>query len=165
MADPLRARPGKLTRLAPLLERYGEAIEADLAFRGWDLARLWHARRWRFILNILDHLPRDSFFAEAMANDDEAVEAYHRNNPEAGNGKPSTRLSELGLTEEILSGIFHRIGLLYMAFVAANSEKHKQPPKMPPWPMPELAIDRIRRREARETYDELVAVFTPHAVT
>ena len=47
-------------RLAELLSRYGESIEADLALKGWDLTELWRARRWRFVLNLVDHLPRDS---------------------------------------------------------------------------------------------------------
>lgn len=162
MAGALRPRhPGGSRRLAYLLERYGKAIEADLAFRGVDLAQLWRQRRWRFLLNLIDHLPRDSAFIEALAEDDELAD---RNVARPDNGRRRTPpISEFTPDVELLAAVYDRLGNLIT--VVAATAGSKRPPKPKPWPRPVTAIERARHRRAKAEFDEIVALVTPHEVT
>jgi hypothetical protein len=158
---PLRAdEPGGSQRLAGLLERYGGAIEADLAFRGVDLAQLWRQRRWRFLLNLIEHLPRTSAFAEAVAEDDElADETVKHLNPDSRRTMP---VSEYGPAVELLAAIYDRLGQQITATVAAAGAK--RPPKPKPFPRPVTAIERARRRRSQSGFNDIVAAFAPHEV-
>lgn len=138
-------RPGGSRRLVYLLQRYGQAIEADLADRGWDLAELWRARRWRTLLNIVEHLPSTSHFVAAMADDDEAAELL----PEPRPGPPA--LTEFGPVEQRLTLIADRLGEVVTAVYNTVAKKPQKPP--PPLPRPETAHDRLRRSRRRARHN------------
>lgn len=157
MAGTLRSRqPGGSRRLASLLARYGEAIEADLAFRGIDLAQLWRGRRWRLLLNLIEHLPRGSAFAEAVAEDDDLADR----NAVRPTRRRSPPVSEFTPDVELLAAVHDRIGNL-ITVVAATSGS-KKPPKPKPWPRPVTAAERAERRRAKSDFNDIVAVFAPH---
>lgn len=137
-------RPGGSDRLVYLLGRYGEAIEADLALRGWDLADLWQRRRWRFLLNLIEHLPGDSHYLAAVANDDELAEQA----PEPKPGPPPLHT----WTPEVdkLTLIADRLGEVVAAVYSTNAKK---PPKPPPrLPRPQTAYDRIKTKRRRDKH-------------
>jgi hypothetical protein len=134
-------QPGKCGRLVYLLQRYGEAIEADLALAGWDLEELFRARRWRFILNIIDHLPGTSHFMAAVAGDEEL--AAQAPEPEPGPPPLQTWTPEVAA----LTLIADRMGEL-IAMVHNTAAKHPaQPP--PRLPRPETGHDRLRAKRRR----------------
>lgn len=137
-------RPGGSGRLVYLLGRYYEAIEADLALRGWDLAELWKARRWRFLLNIINHLPGDSYFVAAMADDEDLAEQA----PEPKPGPPP--LTDFTPEVQRLTLIADRLGELITAVHNTVAKKPQKPP--PRLPRPETAHDRIRRRRRSERH-------------
>jgi hypothetical protein len=162
VAGALRpAEPGGSRRLAGLIERYGEAIEADLAFRGgWDLGELWRRRRWRFLLNLIEHLPRDSAFAEAVASDDELAQSRVEQGDLPGAAGPS--IADYTPVVEAIAALYDRVGQLIVVTAAAAGAK--KPPNPKPYPRPVTALDRARRRASRAVISDIVAKATPHAL-
>lgn len=145
-------RPGGSGRLAYLLERYGGAIEADLADRQWDLAALWQARRWRFLLNIIDHLPGNSHFVAAMADDEELA-------AQAPEPKPSPPpLSSWTPEVERLTLIADRLGEVVTAVHNTVATKPSKPPR--PLPRPQTAHDRIKTQRRRAKRDLILKRLT-----
>lgn len=141
-------RAGGRERLVYLLTRYGEAIEADLALGtattsgGWDLAELWQSRRWRFLLNLIDHLPRGSRYVAALANDDELADEF---GDEIENAPPPPPpLTEWTADHEKLTLIADRLGELLHLTAAANSDRKPPPYRM--LPRPDTALKRKARR-------------------
>ncbi|MFJ2567876.1 hypothetical protein ACIO02_33920 [Streptomyces sp. NPDC087568] len=145
-------RAGGSVRLVALLERWGEAIEADLADRQVDLARLWSERRWRRLLNLVDQLPDDSRTLVAMAEDEELAAAL----PEPEPGPPPPPPLRTWTPEvERLTLIADRLGEL---ITAVHNTVAKRPGKSPrPLPRPETARDRVKRQQRRAKYDRLKA--------
>ncbi len=129
------------------MKRYGYQIEADLALLGWDLAELWTNRRHRFLLNLIDHLPRTSNLAAAMADDDELVEKL----------PPSKRKSP-PLQE--WSAVVEKLTLLIEA-VRENTAAvaRTRPPK--PLPRPETAWDRFKARTRKMKHDYILSQVRP----
>lgn len=144
-----------------LVRRYGEAIEADLALRGWDLAVLWRKRRFRFLLNIINHLPRDSYFVEAIAQDDEIAEA-HKDEPTP---RYEVSVAEFGATQELLAAIHDLIAQLNTNFVTANSSKRNAAKRTKPWPRPITATGRLKKKQTEADFLDIVARFAPHEIS
>lgn len=142
-------RPGGSARLVALLQRYGEAIDADLALRGWDTARLWRERRWRLLLNLVDHLPSDSHTVAAMADDDELAARL----PEPKPGPPPLQ----GWSPEVdkLTLIADRLGELITAVHNTVAKKPRRAPR--PLPRPQTARDRIKQHRRRAKHDHIKA--------
>ncbi|HTF53596.1 MAG TPA: hypothetical protein VK735_39640 [Pseudonocardia sp.] len=93
-----------------------------------------------------------------MAQDDDLVEET-RTVP-VGAYRP--RVTEFGTTEELLAGIHDLIGHLNTNFIVANGAKSRpHPPK--PFPRPETARDRARKRWAATDVLDIVSAVTPHA--
>ncbi|WP_073946526.1 hypothetical protein [Streptomyces kebangsaanensis] len=143
---------GGSVRLVALLERYGQAIEADLADRQVDLAQLWSERRWRRLLNLVDQLPTDSRTLVAMAEDEELTAAL----PEPEPGPPPPPPLRTWTPEvEKLTLIADRLGEL---ITAVHNTVAKRPGRSPrPLPRPETARDRIKRQRRRAKYERLKA--------
>jgi hypothetical protein len=61
--EALRGDPGGILGLDRLLTEHGEAVEADLAFRGVDLRDLWRPGThltWRRLKVLVNNLPQES---------------------------------------------------------------------------------------------------------
>ncbi|MFC6885286.1 MULTISPECIES: hypothetical protein [Actinomadura] len=150
-----RAGRGKRRRLAYLIERYGEAIEADLALGtatttgGWDLAGLVRRRRYRFVLNLIDSLPSHSRTMAAIADDDEVAAQMDLDAPP----RPPS-LTEFDPTTRAVADLYDRVGVLIAAVVASTGKK---PPRVPPYRRPRLAIDRLRERTRWTKHKALTA--------
>jgi len=144
LADVLAHHGGDLPRLVWLLDRYGDHIEADLRARGIDVLDLWRGRLSpRALLNQIDHLPRDSSYQDALAQDDEVAE---RIIAIPGDGKPATpRLTEFSPVVEVLAVLVDRMGELIRLTSQAHGGK---PGPMKPHPRPVTAADRARARRA-----------------
>lgn len=117
-----------------------------MADRQWDLAALWRQRRWRFLLNVIDHLPRHSHYVTAMAGDEELAEQL----PEPKSGSSAPPLTEWTPEAERLTLVCDRLAELITAVGNTVAKKPRRPP--PPLPRPVTAHDRIRRRKRRERH-------------
>ncbi|MFD5468901.1 hypothetical protein [Streptomyces sp. NPDC127105] len=153
-------RPGGSVRLVALLQRYGEAIEADLADRQVDLAQLWSGRRWRRLLTLVDQLPGTSRTLVAMAEDEELAAALPE--PEREPGPPPPPPLRTWTPEvERLTLIADRLNEL---ITAVHNTVAKRPARSPrPLPRPETARDRVRRHQRRAKYEHLKAQLTAAA--
>lgn len=117
-----------------------------------DLATEWRSRRWRRLLNIIDHLPRDSAYFEAVADDDELAERVAANPPKEQG--PRRRMTDWSPTVELLSAILDRLAELTQTVAALGGAK---PRKVPRAPHPVTAVDRARTRRRFEKHQKLTA--------
>jgi hypothetical protein len=143
-----------MTRLAELCDRYGEAIAADLAMLGWDLVELVEQGRWAFTLNLVEHLPRASYYAEAVLQDDEYAEQVA--------AQPSRRV-EMPVHQwtpelEALAVMVDRLAHVANAVVASAGGR---PGRVDPYPRPVTAIDRARSARSRKAVEEMAARLWP----
>ena len=146
---------GGRRRLVALCERYGEAIEADLAFRGIDLVEVWASRRWRFLLNLIEHLPRNSFYVEAISNDDELISTL----PQSKDQAPAVeKLSSYSPEKEVLAAIYDRLGTLLAVAITSGGGNA---PNFEPFPRPTSAFQRVKQHSAHERHESLVKRLLP----
>lgn len=143
-------------------------MEVDLQERyNLDLATEWASRRWRRLLNLIDHLPRNSHYAEAVVNDEEMAELQAADiDPSEKPKEQPPPLREWSIEAELLARIADRVGVEVDATIASAGGK---PIRMGPVMRPETAIDR-KVREARERnrikiHESLVAQLLPGRVT
>lgn len=106
------------------------------------------------MLNLIEHLPTDSHYIAALAEDPEAAEHM---DPDAKPKPP--RLTEFGPDIAALSVIADRLGLLIRVTRAAAGEK--RPPAMQPYPRPRLAIDRLRHQRRLARHDHIKRQLLP----
>jgi hypothetical protein len=144
-------------RLVGLITRYGQAIERDLTPQGVDLHELFQQRRWRRLLNLIDALPRNSHFVEALADDDDLAE--HLLCQPGNSGRAAAPMSQFSLELEMATNTYDRLGELIQAVTAAAGAK---PPKIVAYPRPRTATDRVRARRARTKHRSLVARLLPN---
>lgn len=117
---------------------------------------MWRTRRWRLLLNVIDHLPRHSAYGEAISQDDD-VAALILAHPPAG-GAPAVRVSDWSPEREILAEISDRISTLTCAVIAAAGAR---PPAPRPSARPQTAADRLRDRNRRRDHLSLAARVLP----
>lgn len=158
-----------IQRLLYVLDKHDRHVEYDLrAHAGVDLLELWHGRRWRLLLNLIDHLPRHSFYSEAVANDPEHARLLAKANAEraaAGEEKKhtppmTTWTPEVGAIADLIDAVN---GVNY-TLKAVNSDKKVKPPE--PYPRPVTALQGATKRAQYErrkaAHESLVARVLPH---
>ena len=116
---------------------------------GWDLAVLCQQRRWRFVLNLVDHLPRDSAYGDAVANDEELAAMVSSG---GGGSEYAPAVGEWSSEVELLAALYDRIGDLIATTVAVHGQK---PPKVKPWPRPLTAADRVQSKRRQAAYEDI----------
>jgi hypothetical protein len=143
-----------------VISRYGQAIERDLLERyGLDLAREFHGRRWRRLLNLIDNMPRNSGYVQAMVEDEEYAEAVVDMDKRQEPAKPRRHMAEWSVEVELLSSLLDRLGeLISVSMVAAGAKKA---PKVAPAPRPATAFERVRNRRRWQQHHSLVARVLP----
>src|SRR5690606_21904025 len=130
------------------LRRYHREIKVDLRREyGLDLAELWTDRRWSDLIDFIDLLPSASHTRQAMAQDEEHVEAVL----EALDGKEPDRappLAEYGPDVSRLDRIADLLKSINQTLVVVNGGK---PTKIQPEPRPQTAFERMaeKRRSVR----------------
>jgi hypothetical protein len=162
-----------LRRLIYLVDRYRDALEVDLQSQyRIDLVAIWRQRRWRFLLNLIDHLPRNTWYHQAVLDDPEHVQALidaeMRQEQEKSEGAEpagpplhtwSPELEAITNVLDAVRGVSHTVA-------AVNSEKGKTPQPPKPSPRPSSALDRARKKAKAERkqarHESLVARMLPH---
>ncbi len=118
---------------------------------------MWKRRRWRLLLNVLEHLPRTSVYAQACALDEELagkVLAYTQGDDRSANAKWARSHREYSPEVEMLSAVYDRIGELVRVTAMARGARAKAPS---PAPRPISALERVRARWARQKHERLAA--------
>jgi hypothetical protein len=113
---------------------------------------MWKSRRWRKLLNILEHLPRTSAYAQAMATDEELAAEVAKLPESDRTAKWSRSYRDYSPEVEMLSALFDRLGELVRVTAAMRGGRGKQPQFAP---RPESAIERVRRRLAQDQHKRL----------
>lgn len=115
---------------------------------------MWRERRWADLLNLIDWLPRNSAYIEALSEDEDVAEQVLRA-PE--NQRPrgaGPRVSEWSLEVEKMTDMIDRLGEVIIAVVTSNGGKA---PRVRPQQRPRTAIDRLRERKRYEHHKKTVA--------
>lgn len=114
------------------------------------LAVEWRARRFRFLLNLIDQLPAASRYGEAVAQDDDLAQALLYVEPTPA-PPPLAEWSPLLAEMRVMS---ERLGIV--AQILANGRY-----KPEPLPRPQTARDRAKRRADQATHARLTAILLP----
>lgn len=97
---------------------------------------------------MIDHLPPDSHFIAALAEDDEAAEHVDLD------AKPKPpKLTEFGPEVQALAALHDRIGALIQVTWASTGKS--KAPRLQPYPRPVLAIERRRRRQRLDKHERI----------
>lgn len=115
---------------------------------------LYEQGRWAFALTLIDHLPRTSAFASAVAQDDEL--AAELGDPPKFNHTPP--LTEWTPEVQALAAVVDRLAEVANAVFASGGGK---PSRARPYPRPVTAFDRAQTKRHREAADDMVAQLFP----
>jgi hypothetical protein len=125
-----------------------------------SLGVLWRSRRWRYLLNLIDHLPADSHFMEAVSLDEEHARAMVKMS-EGMDKKPyAPPMSQWSMTANLLAVLIDEVRALRHITLAVNSKQKPQPPNL--YPRPQTAFDKVRLQEREAKHRALVARMLPH---
>ena len=115
---------------------------------------MWRSRRWRYLLNLIDQLPRNSRYVEAQV-DDEELAAVVLAQPAEQEDRPYTRrMSEWSPEVEAMAAVVDRLSEVVGVLVVANGGK---PPRFKPYIRPVTAVERMRVRQQRERHEAFVS--------
>lgn len=120
---------------------------------------LWRQRRWRLLLNLIDHLPADSYTNDLLVNDEDyarMVLKERKRRQKAGEEKTPGGPSMATWSPEVnlLAVIADRLA----AVIESNSTK---PRKVVPYARPQTAFDRLEREEMHAIHERLTAALIP----
>lgn len=107
------------------------------------------------MLNLIERLPRNSHYIEAVSDDDEVARAM-AGLPER---PPQRRLREWSVEVELLVAIAERLGVNIQSVLAAGGVK--KPPRFDALPRPKTAMDRQRSAARHERHRSIVARVLP----
>lgn len=107
---------------------------------------LYESGRWAFALTLIDHLPRTSAYAQALAQDDELAEADESAGPRV------ISLTEWSPEVEALAVVVDRLADVANCIIGTAGGR---PSRVAPYPRPVTAFDRARARRRREAAIEL----------
>lgn len=156
-------------RLAYLIDHYRSALVYDLQVHahGVDLGELWRARRWRTLLDIIDHLPAHSWYSSAVSTDEEhakmiaeSLAARESEGEQTPSGPPlhtwTPEVAALTTVIDCLRSLEHTLA-------AVNGNKGERPKPMPrPGTPLEGAIKRAKHAARKAQHDALTLRLLPH---
>jgi len=133
-------------------------------YPGIDPGELWRSRDWRKLLNLIDHLPQNTWYQAAVAGDIEhqemILEARERaeKNGRPNDGPPAPSLAIWSPEVDRLTTIIDELRVLQQAYVGAGGGKAKPPKFMP---RPETALESARLRRKQRQHEALSARLVP----
>lgn len=161
-------------RLAYLVDKYRSPIASDLqTHANVDLGELWRARRWRKLLDVIDHLPGHSWYAATVSMDEEhakmmaeAMIKQREANPDS-NTLESKNPSLTGWTPEVaaLTNVLDAVNGVRHAVIAVQAgNKAPEPPKPAPRPVTPLerALKRAEFDRRKAAHESLAARVLKH---
>lgn len=127
-----------------------------------DLITLWRRRHFRRLLNLIDHLPRNSHFAEAVANDEEHARLLAEAIPASRGEEWRPPMSTWSPEVAMLADLIDAVNALKAVVTMANSQKGARKPDLKPYPRPGTMLEKVRREQRRKAHEELVARVLPN---
>ena len=120
--------------------------------------QLWRQRRWTLLLDLIDRLPRDTYYWQVITQDPEhaemMVKAQERAEREGtAKASPAPPMSSWSPVVDAVTTLTDRVNSLIYVTRASNGDKQVKPPK--PLPRPETALPRIRNRRRQEQHNKL----------
>ena len=169
LPGPLRSRdPGKRARLTYVLRKYHQALEADFAtvYPALDLGGLWRSRHWRKLLNLIDHLPQNTWYHQMISEDVEHAmmilraqeRAKQRGDSEQAAKGPQVRTWSPEV--DVMTKVLDAVNNVAYTIAKSNGSKSAKTPK--PALRPQTAMERARLRLRQERHDILVRRMLPH---
>lgn len=136
------------------MTRYERHITADLAEQGWDAPALFRARRWRFLLTLIDALPSTSRTVAAVLNDPataeetaRAIVAAPQEDPDDTQARMRAQTPEVGVLQDIFDLLTAALG---------GKERYPRPVSAVA-----LAVDAGREEAARKRAAEVLRALRP----
>lgn len=155
-----------LQRLLYAVDKHRRVLEFDLIDHlSVDLVSLWKQRRWGHLLNLIDHLPRESWYVEATSNDEEyaAMVAKAAADAEADGQDHHPPLRTWSPEASLLADVVDAVRNVSTTLVAVNGGKPSQPDRTP---RPQTAMEKAQKEavQARKKrrHNSLVARMLPH---
>lgn len=139
--------------------RFARELEADFArlYPQHSLTGLWQARRWRYLLLLIDHMPQDTYYHQAISLDPDhakmIVEARKRSKSEGEKWAPP--MHSWSGEVEAMTKILDAVRGLQHTLVAVNSEKGKSPKPPKPFPRPRTILEKMEYEDRRERHESL----------
>ena len=121
------------------------------------MAKEFRSRRWRKLLNLIDHLPRTSHYFHAVSQSEEVAEYRLRMGGKSAEPavKHTPPFTEYSPEVEHLSNIEDLLGaLIYQN--SGSKDGHMYTAKRP-----DTATDKVQERQRRETYVNMVSRMVP----
>lgn len=153
---------GMWTDIVEQIDLYGEAIESDLADRGWDLLDWFRGRRpWTQLARLLARMPEGSRYQAAVLDDEDLALARIQaedDDPPPRSGRPPL----VGETQDrmLLRAIASQLLRIEHAVYASQvGKKAGRPPRA--LPGPQTAEERVRERLADQDVEEIFDAVTP----
>lgn len=160
-------------RLAYLIDHHRSALVYDLQTMAQvDLGVLWRTRRWRTLLDLIDHLPSHSWFSAAVASDEDhanmlaetiiARQAEGEKDASASGPSLTSWTPEVSYLKRIEDAVRY---VAWATFAAQSGTKAAgKPPE--PGPVPSTPLERALKRAEFErrmkAHKSLVARVLPH---
>lgn len=159
-------------RLAYLVDHYRSALVYDLQFFvGVDLGDLWRSRRWRTLLDHIDHLPGHSWYSAAVSTDEdhaamiaESLAAREQEGEVTPKGPAlHTWTPEVAAITRLTDAV-KEVSYVVAAVNYSGSGPRPQPPKPEPRPHTPLesAIARADFNRRKASHEKLVKRLLPH---
>lgn len=105
------------------------------------------------VLDLLEHLPSSSAYHCAVAEDEDLARQILESGEEPPAKPRSPRLTEWGPDVQVMAEVRDLLASLLAVTVKAHGGK---PPKPTPYPRPETALQRVKRRVRFARHSELV---------
>lgn len=145
-------------------------MEADFAhfYPGEDVGELWRSRRWRRLLNLIDKLPRNTHYHQAVLADPEHMAMLDR---VRGRGDPgpaplpplATWSAEVEMGASIRDAILHLEDTLVRTKVDKKNQNKIKPIDWTPRPGREKQVDTtvLPQQEREDRHRRLVGKLLP----
>lgn len=133
-------------------------------YPGLDPGALWRSRQWRMLLNLIDHLPQNTWYQAAVNMDPEHAEMVIQAREQAkksGAPDPGPPLPSLAIwSPEVdkLAQIIDELRGVQVAIVRSQGGKAKDPK---PTPRPGNAMESARLRKRQREHDQLKVRLLP----
>jgi hypothetical protein len=110
---------------------------------------------------LIDHLPRNTYYWQAVSTDEEHAEMLIRARQGQGAVDASPPLSTWSPEVGVLADLVDAVNALRHAFVAVNSKPGANP-KFEPYARPRSVMEKVQAKDRARRHTELVGRVLPH---